>query len=207
MLVIDVGGAEPFETSNLGLKPGLLHQAWVAGRDRLGHRELVRLTLAGAKRGSRPARAEWRYRAISRPISTGRRSPIGETRGTECRLVGGCFSRGLRNRIEPAGATLGACEIRASPRASRRTIGSLADIFLDRRCHIFSSTARSNNLSRGSSESGLMSLGRDMAKRSTGWHREFFDPRCPTAEGLSPGATWRATSPALEVKPCNGWKN
>jgi hypothetical protein len=45
MLVIDVGGAEPFETSNLGL-PGLLHQARVAGGDRLGHRELVRLTLA-----------------------------------------------------------------------------------------------------------------------------------------------------------------
>ena len=46
MLVIDMGGAEPFETSDLGLKPGLLHQARVAGRDRLGHRELVRLALA-----------------------------------------------------------------------------------------------------------------------------------------------------------------
>jgi hypothetical protein len=31
-------------------------------------------------------------------------------------------------------------------------------------------------LLRGSSGSGLMSLGRDMAKRSTGWHREFDDP-------------------------------
>ena len=46
VLVIDVGGAEPFEPSDLGLQSRLLHQARVAGRDRLGHRELVRLALA-----------------------------------------------------------------------------------------------------------------------------------------------------------------
>jgi len=34
----------------------------------------------------------------------------------------------------------------------------------------------SGNLLRGSSGSGLMSPGRDMAKRSTGWHREFDEP-------------------------------
>jgi hypothetical protein len=30
-----------------------------------------------------------------------------------------------------------------------------------------------------------MSLGRDMAKRSTGWHREFVDPRCPASKQLA----------------------
>ena len=46
ILVVLMCGAQPFEPSDIGFKTRLLHQARVAGRDGLGHGELVRLALA-----------------------------------------------------------------------------------------------------------------------------------------------------------------
>ncbi len=45
VLIVDMGGPQSIETSNLGLKPGFLHQALVAGRDGLGHGKLICLPL------------------------------------------------------------------------------------------------------------------------------------------------------------------
>ncbi len=46
MLIVDMRRVQAFEARDLGLEPRLLHQARVAGCDRLGHGELVRLALA-----------------------------------------------------------------------------------------------------------------------------------------------------------------
>ena len=56
---------------------------------------------------------------------------------------------------------------------------------------------------RGSSGSGLMSLGRDMAKRSTGWHREV-DERIALPDGrklvvLRDAASYITALPKQEV--------
>ena len=56
---------------------------------------------------------------------------------------------------------------------------------------------------RGSSGSGLISLGRDMAKRSTGWHREF-DERIALPDGrrsvvLRDAASYITALPKQEV--------
>ena len=37
---------QAFQARDLGLKSRLLHEAWIAGCDRLGHGELVRLAFA-----------------------------------------------------------------------------------------------------------------------------------------------------------------
>ncbi len=46
MLIVDMGGAKPFEPGDIGFKPRLLHQPLVAGSDGLGHGELVGLAFA-----------------------------------------------------------------------------------------------------------------------------------------------------------------
>ncbi len=46
MLVVDMGGAQPFEPCNVGLQTRLLHQALIATRDGFRHRELVGLAFA-----------------------------------------------------------------------------------------------------------------------------------------------------------------
>src|SRR5258708_15742859 len=43
MLIVDMRRVQAFEARDLGLKPRLLHEAWIAGCDRLGHGELVGL--------------------------------------------------------------------------------------------------------------------------------------------------------------------